>query len=182
MLSVIKKELNISIITSIIYVVLGIAIIVNPETMLSIAGITIAILSIIYGIISIIINVRDIKSESSLVFGIISIVIGIVFLVYPDSLSFLISIGLGIWFIASSTTRIKFAILLKAVPTMNWALVLIGAIITLGIGVSFIFAPLASAVALTTITGVLMLVYSVIDLMEIIVIKMHIKDAEGVIK
>ena len=182
MLKILKKELNISIITSIIYIILGIVVMCNPETTLDVVGKTIAILSILHGIAIAFINITNLREENTLVFGIISIVMGVILLAYPSSLSILISLGIGIWYIASSVTRIKFAVLLKDVKEVNWILILLGSILTLIIGISFIFTPLSSAVALTTVSGIMMIVYSVIDIFEIIFIKKHIKAIEKVLE
>ena len=65
MLEILKKELNISIITSIVYIILGVIIVSNPETTISVVGTIIAILAIIYGIIVSIINMAKIKEENS---------------------------------------------------------------------------------------------------------------------
>ena len=182
MLQILKRELNVSIITSIVYVILGIVIVSNPEATLSIVGTTIAILAILYGIIVSIINIANIKEESRLIFGILLIVLGIALLIYPSSLSVLISLGIGIWYITSSVTRIKYSVLLKDIPEMNWVVLLVGAIITLIIGITFVFAPLASAVALTTFSGIMMIIYSVIDIVEVVFIKKNMKEIEEVWK
>ncbi len=178
MLNLFKKELNISLITSLIYIVIGIIVIARPEATLSIVSKTIALLLILYGIILTVINIRDIKEESTLLFGVLAIVMGIALLIYPNSLSILISLGLGIWFISSSVTRMKFSVLVRDIAEMNWLVILISSIITLIIGISFVFMPLASAVALTKVSGIMMIIYSVIDLFEIIMIKLHIKSIE----
>ncbi len=178
MLNIIKRELNISIIASIIYIILGIIVVSNPETTLNIVSTAISIFAIVYGLVLTIINLVNIKDEGNLIFGILLIVIGIALLIYPSSLNVLISLGIGIWFISSSISRIKFAIIIKDIEEINWLVVLISAIITLIIGISFIFTPLASAVALTTISGIMMILYSVVDIVEIVFIKKHIKIIE----
>ena len=182
MLEIRKKELNLSIIVSIIYAILGFIIVANPVTTLNIVSYTVSISAIIYGIVITIINVANFKEEGNLLFGILLLVMGIALLIYPSSLNVLISLGIGTWFIASSVTRIKFATLLKDVQGINWVLIIISAVITLMIGISFIFTPLVSAVTLTTVSGILMIVYSICDIFEIIFIKKHIKEIEKALK
>ena len=181
MFDIVKKELNVSIVSSIIYIILGIVIVLNPEQTLKSIGIAIAWFSIIFGIIFTIINITKLKKEGSLLFGIILIVIGIALLIYPNSLNLLISLGVGIWFISSSVSRIKVAIMLKNAKEINWLIILIPAIITLTVGLAFVFAPLASAVTLAIITGVLMIVYALIDIFEIVFMKKNIKEIEKVL-
>jgi len=182
MLKTLKKELNISIISSLIYIVIGIVIICNPEITLSIVGTIVAILAIVCGIIITIINIANIKNESSLLIGIFAIVMGIALLVYPNSLTILISIGIGILFIASSVTRLKLAVLLKDTKEAKPMIILVSSIITLIIGISFIFTPLTSALTLTIVSAILMILYSIIDIFEIILIKKNIKTIEQVIE
>ena len=181
MLKNVKKELNISIISSLIYIVIGIVIICNPQITVSIVGVSVAILSIVCGAVITIINIANIKEESSLLFGIFAIVMGIALLIYPNSLSILISLGIGILFIASSVTRLKFAVVLKDSKEVNSLIILISSIITLIIGISFIFMPLISAVTLTVVSAIMMIVYAIIDIFEVILIKKNIDKIEKVI-
>lgn len=178
MIDIIKKELNVSVIASIIYIILGIIIVLNPAETLKDLGIIIACFIIISGVAITIINITKLRIARNLLFGILLIVMGIALLVHPNSLSLLLSLGVGIWFIASSVSRIELAIMLKDVKGINWLLILIPAIITLLIGISFIFAPLASAVALAIVTGTFMIVYGVFDIFEILCIKKNIKTIE----
>lgn len=175
MLDIIKKELNVSIISSIIYIILGIVIIFNPITALRTISIIIAVLSMIYGVILAAINITDLKKGGSPILGIILVFVGIALLMYPNSLSILISLVVGFLFISSSINRIKLAIMVKGNKEVNWLVILILAIITLLIGISFVFTPLASAVTLAIVSGILMITYSIFDIIEIIFIKKNIK-------
>ena len=179
MLKVLKKELNISIIASLVYIVIGIIVVSNPGTTLSIVGMAVAVLAIIYGVIITIISIANMKEEGNLGFGILLIIIGIALLIYPNSLSILLSLGISIWFITSSVSRIKFAVSIKEVKDVNWKIILISSIITLIIGISFIFTPLSTAVAVTIISGISMVVYAVFDIFEVIFIKINIKKIEN---
>lgn len=173
-----KKELNVSIIASIVYIILGVVVVCNPAATLDVVGKTIAILSIIHGIAIAFISIQDIREDNNLVFGIISIVMGVLLLVYPSSLALFISLGIGIWYIVNSVTRIRLAIMLKDVKEVNWVLLLICSILTLIIGISFLFTPLASAIALTAVSGIMMIAYSIIDIAQIIFLKKHINEIE----
>ena len=182
MIDIIKKELNISILSSVIYIILGIIIISNPETTLNIVSTSISVLAIIYGGAITIINITKLEKEGNLIFGILLVVMGIALLIYPNSLNILISLGVGIWFISSSVSRIKLAVMLKDVKEINWLIILITSIITLLIGISFIFTPLTSAVALAIVTGILMIAYSICDIFEIIFIKKNIETIQKALK
>lgn len=182
MIDIIKKELNISIVSSIAYIILGIIIVLNPATTLNVISIAISALAIVTGIIITIINITELKKEGNPIFGILLVVMGIALIIYPNSLNILISLGIGIWFISSSINRIKFAIMLKDVKEIKWLVILIIAIVTLIIGISFIFAPLASAITLATISGILMIIYSICDIFEIIFIKKNIKAIQNALE
>ena len=174
MLDMLKKELNISIVASIIYIVLGVIVVFNPLTALGVTGMVVSISAIIYGIIITIINIANLKEEGNLSFGILLVVMGIALFIYPNSLNILISLGIGIWFITSSVGRIKFAMRIKEVHDVNWLVILICAIITLIIGISFIFTPLSTAVGVTIFSGISMIVYGIFDISQIIFIKRNL--------
>lgn len=182
MLNILKKELNFSIITSLVYIVLGGIIIFNPVTTLNIVGKIISILAIIYGIIISIINIANLKEEGNLSFGILLIIMGVALLIYPNSLSILLSLGISIWVISSSVSRIKFAILIKEVKDVNWVGILVSAIITLIIGIAFIFTPLSTAVEVTIISGILMIAYALFDIFEVVSVKRNINKIEKVLE
>lgn len=182
MLNIVKKELNISVVASLLYIALGIIVIAFPEQTLTVVSTIIAIFAIIYGIVLTIINIANIKEGRNLLLGVLLIVMGTALIIYPNSLNVLISLGIGIWFISISVSRIRFATFLREVAEINWLVVLISSIITLLIGISFIFTPLASAVALTTISGILMIIYSIVDIFEVIFIKRNIEAIEKVIE
>lgn len=178
MLGIAKKELNASVIASVIYFVLGMVIAMRPEETINLVGTIVAVLSIVYGAVISIINIANIKEQGNLTLGILLIVLGVALLIYPSSLSILISLGIGIWFISNSVNRIKFAVALKGVKGVNWKMVLALAVATMLIGVAFIFTPLASAVALTVMGGVLMMIYAACDIFGVCFIKKNIKAIE----
>ena len=179
MFNIIKKELNISIIASIIYIILGIIIVSNPDSTWKGIGIAVAILAIILGIIMTIINI---KLEGNSITGILLIVIGIALIIYPSSLSILIALLIGIWFISTSISRIKLSIKLRKVKEVNWLVILIVSIITLLIGISFVFAPSVAADNLAIISGILMIVYSLCDVFEALFIKKNVRAIEKALK
>ena len=181
MLKIFKRELNLSIVTSLIFIALGVVIIAYPEKTIDITNMVFAALAIISGAVISIINIANFEEQGNLVFGILLVVIGIALLIYPNSINILIALGLGIWFISSSVNRIRFAVLLKKVQSIKWIKVLVSAIFTLAIGISFVFMPLASTIALTTVSGVLMIIYALIDLFGVFFIKKHMKTIETVL-
>lgn len=181
MLKNLKNELNISIFSSIIYIILGIIIIANPVTTLAVVGYMLAIFSIVIGIAMIIINIGRIKEENNLLLGVLLLLMGTILLIYPGSFGVYISLVVGVWYIASSVTKIKLYANLKDVPGVNFILILIGSILTLILGVMFICTPLLSAVTLTMVSGIMMIIYAIIDIIEVITIKKHLKEIEKAI-
>ncbi len=179
---ILKKELNISIIASIVYIILGTVITVRPQTTLFVVSTIVAVSALVYGVITTIISIANIKEEGNLTFGILLIVLGIALLIYRDSLNILISLGIGIWFISGSVNRIKLAVRTKDSTEFKWVIIFYSAIVTLLIGISFIFSPLASAINLTTVSGVLMIIYSALDIFEVIFIKRNIRAIEKVLR
>ena len=117
MLKKFNSFINMSIITAVLFLLLGGVIVIFPSTSLKIISYFLALILIIIGISLIL------KSTSSFVFsdfitsGILSLLLGIILLIYPKMLNIIIPIITGVWFIVSSifggTGASGFPLLLK---------------------------------------------------------------------
>ena len=181
MIKKINKYINTTLISSILLLILGAIMILFPETTLNITSYCIAIISLLLGIYLIII---DINIEKPLFFpntslsGIILSILGIILLAHPKSLFILIPIVLGIWFIISSITKINYIQTLKYINKSLWISSIITTILSIICGLIFIINPLRSAAVVTTFFGIIMIIYSICDIYEIIIIKRNVNKID----
>lgn len=155
-----------SVITSLVFAVIGILFICNPEGTFTFATTILGLIFIIGGIIKIInyFKNRGILDfyNYELIYGIIAIIIGIVVIVYSNALETIFRIIIGIWIIYSGIMRLLLASKLKAIESQSWKPVLIIAVIMLICG---LFITFNSGAIIMTI-GIIMLIYAIMDLIE----------------
>lgn len=171
-----KKTGWISILESIIFAILGIILINNPEETVKLVSYTLGAIFIIIGVCKII-NYISAKGKYSFynydfIYGLMAIVIGIITMIYSNVIGSIFRIIIGIWIIYSSFIRMSLAIKLKAIDVKVWVYTLILAIIMLICG---LYITLNSGIIIVTI-GVMMVIYSVIDIIEDIIFMKNVKE------
>lgn len=173
---IMKKTGWSSLITSIIFAILGVVLIINPQE-------TVRVVSYVLGIIFILVGIYKIISyfmakgkydffNYDLAFGIIAVIIGLSTIVYMKQIGTVLRVIMGIWIIYSAIIRINLSAKLRMVDSGMWAYCLILALIMLVAGIYILFTP---STILVTI-GIIVLIYSILDIMESIIFLANIKN------
>lgn len=174
MINFFKKVSVASILTSIAIGILGLIILFNPNE-------TIALLSLILGIIIMIIGIGKIisyiilRKESNfsnydLIYGIIAIVISIIMLANANAFATIVRVIIGIWIAYTGIMKLIYALNLKSLSSSSWIAVMIMAIITIIAGV---YIAIDSSI-LIMVFGVILIAYAVIDIIEQIIFMINI--------
>lgn len=166
-----------SLITSIVFVILGFVIAYHPDT-------TFQVISYVLGAVFIGIGVLKIFSyfmnkgsydlyNYELVYGIISCLLGIVVIVASNMIETLLRVLIGFWIVYSGAIRLGLALKLQKVEvnTKVWVSVLLMALVMLFCGIYIIAVP---GIIVKTI-GVLMIIYGIIDIIEEILVRANAK-------
>jgi len=182
MLKIFNKFMTSGIILSIMLTILGITLIVIPKTYLNIISTIISIILILHGISMLTLNSKQ-KQYNPIIIdnitnGILTIILGVIILIYPKIISSIIPICLGVLFIINGSSKIRISLLLKE-ENNKWIIALILAILSIICGLILIFNPFASAVTLTKIIGIIIIIYSLSDVIGMIILK---KDINGIVK
>lgn len=179
MLKKINKYFNLSISSSILFIILGIIILIFPNLSLNIFSYIMGIFTIILGIYLIILEMkyRNIYAliDTSLS-GILSIIVGIIILIYPKTIAIFIPIVLGIWFIISSFMKLRISHYLKYINSSLYLSTIIINILSIICGIIFIINPLTSSTVITIYIAILLIIYSISNLSETIILKKNIND------
>lgn len=171
-----KKTGWISILESIIFVILGAILIWKPEG-------TVKVISYILGIIFILIGIYKIINyflakgkydfyNYDLIYGLMACVLGIVTIVYSNTIGAILRIAIGIWIIYSAFIRMNLSLKLKSLNLKIWIYSLCLAIAMFACG---LYITLNSGAVIVTI-GIMMIVYSVIDIIEDIIFMKNVKE------
>lgn len=174
----IKKVGLTSILTSVVFALIGLIMICFPTTTMRFISTIIGVFFIVVGIIKLI-NYFVGKGNDSTLFtndiawGLMAIILGFVTMVYSSAIESILRIMIGIWIIYSGFMRFTVSFRLKdAINTKLWAFVLILAIAMIIGGIYVTFYPGALVVTL----GVIIFVYAVMDLIESFVFMRNMKD------
>ena len=171
-----KKAGWTSVITSLIFAIIGLVMIYNPETTMMFISTILGIFFMIVGVIKVI-NYFISKGNSTLftndiAWGLIAIIIGLVTIVYSSTIESIFRIMIGVWIIYSGFTRFSLSFRLKNVNDRLWAIVLTLAVLMIVGGLYVTFYPGALIVTL----GVIILIYAIMDLIESFIFMKNMKD------
>lgn len=167
MKNIFKRTAVTSILTSIIFAILGIIMIANPVE-------TIEIVAAILGITIIVIGAEKIISyfvlkgnqdffNYELIYGIIAILFGILIMAYSSTFAAIVRIVIGIWIAYTGLMKINMSLKLKSAGIKSWAVVLTVSTISLLAGILVMFSNTSSIVV---ITAVVMIVYAITDIID----------------
>lgn len=157
------KNNKVSLISGIVFFVLGMIIFLNPEILVKTISYGLGGLLILIGIYkSVNYYVQDkrlgIVNRNEIAFGITAIVLGVVFIFLADAIELLLRFFVGGWLVIIGLNKITQTFFTTARNSKFYALIIIGVILIL-IGLYII---LVSNLALSII-GLFMMIYGVID-------------------
>lgn len=164
-----KKSGYISFLSSILFLILGILLINNPEGIVQFISYIIGTILIIMGLFRIFSYFASKDSyvfyDYNLIYGTFCTILGILVIVCGSVIASFFRIVIGIWIILSGVTRINLSFRAKDAGANYWWLSLLISILILLAGIYVIFAP---GTILVTI-GTVLVVYSIMDIIENII-------------
>ena len=129
MKEMIKRTAVVSIITSLIFAVLGIVMIANPEAAIEIVAAVLGITVIVIGaekIISYFVMKGNLDFFNyELIYGITAILFGILIMTHSNTFASIVRIIIGIWIAYAGLMKINISFKLKSANISAWAVVLI---------------------------------------------------------
>lgn len=175
-----KSMFRTSVIVSLALIIVGIFLIVSPETTLSFVSYGTGIILLITGLIPTInffINKENQKYlDISFIFGIIFIIVDIVIIINPKIVASIVPLLIGIWMIINGVIKLYYSILInKTVKSISSIII---SLLILVCGLLLVLNPFGGAVTLTIIIGIFLVVYSVLDLAECIIIYVSNKKSK----
>lgn len=180
MKDMLKRTAIISMLTSIVFAILGIVMITNPETTIAIVVSVLGITIIVIGLEKIIsyLVLKESKDfyNHELIYGIIAILFGILIMTQSNMFATIVKIIIGIWIAYAGLLKINFAFKLKNAKLKSWTVVMVLSTISLLAGILVMFINTSSIVI---ITAIVMIVYAVSNLIDEII---FIRNIDKVIK
>lgn len=170
-----KKTGLSSLVSSIIFAILGIILITNPQQTVKIVSYILGGIFVLTGIVRII-NYIITKGKyniynDGMFFGIIAIILGVVTICYSKQIGNIFRVLIGLWIVYSSIVRMDVSFRLKVLENRTWLYSLIIAIAMLICGIYIACNPGAILVTI----GVVILIYSILDIIESLIFLKDIK-------
>ena len=173
------KRVTVSMIcSSIIAFILGLIMVIYPGLSMVTMGIIVGIYMIIHGVVLVALDFKSNMNYSpfdGIVSGILFIILGILLIAMPGILSLALTLALGVWIILTSVGTIRLALVIKG-KNSNWVLILLFGILDLVAGILILFNPFASSISITVLSGAIIMAHSVINIIDMIIIKKNIKS------
>ena len=156
-----------SLVESLIFAIIGIVLIQNPEGSIKVISYILGIGFIVIGVYKILAHLASKEQgnlyDYSIIYGIMAIVIGIVMIIFSGAISTLFGVIVGIWIIYSAILRASSSIRLKDLNSSKiWIFSLILSVLMLVCGIYIV----ANASKIAAAIGVFILIYAIIDIIE----------------
>ena len=167
--SLFKKMMLPSVLSSIVFMILGIIIFINPEVTLEIIAKVIGFMIIGLGVIGVfqyITNKEEASFKLNLLYVLTTIVLGGIAVYNYKIVSSIIPVVLGIWICFDSFIKLRLAIGIKNMGIDNWKYPCLMSILSLIIGIFLLFNPFAGAVVMMKIAAACIVLYSVLDIIQ----------------
>lgn len=169
MTELLKSSYRLSMAYSILFIIIGILLFVDPAGFVVLVSYLIGILLLVTGtnnIISYSKN-RDLAaSKVLLVLGVILFIMGTFLIARPTFIGKIVSSIIGICLIINSLEKLLYLNYLTEKSSDSYIISLISGIVILLTGLFLTFNPLSGTLIVTQIIGVLIIIYSVMDLIE----------------
>lgn len=143
-------------VTSVLYVILGVVLMIFPGSALNLSCTLIGIVTLVYGAVRIVSYFRDggtFANRFDLFFGVVLAAVGVFLLVCPQFIVSLIPIALGIYILVDSFTAMKKALDMKALGFEKWWVSFLAAVILAAFGAVMIFNPFGTMASLVVFIG-----------------------------
>lgn len=175
-----------SIASTLVMLLFGILLFIFPETVIKSVAIAMGVIFIMIGVIPIINYFRfratGFTTTFSFLLGIFCIVAGLILLMNENILGTIIPILTGVWMIINSINRISISMDLRDDKIPFWAITFIYAILTLVAGVLLILDPVNGGKLVTKTIGIIICVYSTLDVIDLILIRIKAKKVVKEVK
>ena len=167
-----------SLLTSLVFAILGILLITNPEGSTKVVSLIVGILFIIVGLYKLVDYCLTRGKYNfynyDIAYGIIAIILGIITIVYKSQIETIFRVLIGIWIVYTGIIRLSLSFKLKLVESPTWICSLLISIVMIVCGLYTIFVSNAIVVTI----GIVILIYSILDMIEDIIFLSNIKKLE----
>lgn len=171
-----------AIITSLLYIVLGVILIIWTKQAISLACGIIGAIIVIKGALNLISyftqSVEQYNSRFGLISGVICILAGLFIWIRFDIIVSIVPVVFGIIVIAKGISDIQQSLYLKKMDDKSWIFAFVLSVLTLILGVVVLVNPFASGITFFILLGIVLVYQGVSDIFIVMRVSNHIKRAK----
>ena len=176
------KLTNMSIISTFVFCIIGIILMVFPDSSLRFISYAVAVLFMAAGIFFILRSTNHKSLFDTTTIGVCMLIPGVIIMLHPELLETIIPIFVGAWIIVNSIVRIRMALALHDIPGSNYIFSIVLAVLEFICGILLVVNPQTGSLSLTAFMGIMLLIYSISDLIDLLVLKAHVSDIRSAFK
>jgi uncharacterized membrane protein HdeD (DUF308 family) len=165
--------------------IMGLLLFLNPEGIISIISIIIGAFAILYGVTQLIIYFKNRNLNlgyTDLMIGLFAFVSGILLVSNTNIIATIIPIIIGVCMIMMGVKKLDLSLKFKDSNVTGWSYMLIMSILTILCGIVLIINPIKGAFIATKVVGIIIVIYSVIDVIDSIIWKDNVKKITKIIE
>ena len=173
-----SRMMNISFITSILFIALGIAMFIFTNIKLETLALIIAGIFILNGGANMIDDYKVFKPFyffDGFTSGLLSIILGVIITMNRDYVSVYLPMIIGLWFIISSTFKLRMSLALKDTNNKAWIPTYLLSLVTIIIGLLLIINPSIGSLSIKIVLGSAFILFALIDVIEVYIFKKNMK-------
>lgn len=182
----IKKTFNASLMASFIFIIVGLFLFIRPDATISIISYITGGVLLLLGLINI---YRYFSSDDkfemfsfNLAYGVLLSIAGLFLIIDTTIFAKVINVIVGIWIIINSITKIQYGLVLKRASNSDWLYTILVSLLSFIWGVVLLINPLKSALTITQVIGVFIIIYAVLDIVDNFIIRKNITDIINIFK
>ena len=182
----VKRTFNASLVMSFIFVIVGLFLFIKPDTTISLISCVIGGILLITGLSHVYRYFSNNDKHSvfgfNLSYGVLLIIAALFLIIDTKLFSKVINIILGIWIITSSVTKFQYSFALKKMGKKDWIYTALISFIMFIWGITLLINPFKSALAITQIIGIFLIIYSILDIINNFMIRKNYSDIISIAK
>ncbi len=171
-----SKMMNISFITSVWFIILGITMFILRNNKIDRLALITAGIFIFYGGANMIDDYKAFKPFyffDGFTSGLLSIILGVIIAINRESM-IVLPIIIGLWFIISSTFKLRMSLALKDTNNKAWVPTYVLSLVTIVIGLYLIVYLSISNITIFML-GISFILFAIVDIIEVFIFKKNIK-------
>lgn len=151
--------------SSVIFMIFGIILFIYPKGIFEFISIIIGLCLFLYGFFQISLYLKNkILFKYNLLFGLFPLIIGILLIFDANVITTFLPFLIGIFILSTGIKKLQLALSLKNEKIIGWKQMLIVSILILIIALMLILNPIKGALFATRLLGLIIIIYSIIDI------------------